>query len=436
MQILMDNNSEANTIVTPDHALLKTIVDAHRPALGPYVDFYKKVHRDPEISGMEAETAKLVAAYLSKLGYHVHSGIGCHGVVGVFQNGPGKTVLMRAELDALPILEQTDLAYRSEKRMIDRYGNERPVMHACGHDMNMATLLAAADLLRASAEQWAGTVVIVFQPDEEETGGARAMIEDGLYDRIPVPDLMLGQHVVPKWAGTVAIRSGAVLVAADSVHIRVIGGPCEGSINPQLCVDPIPLSMRILLGLQEYVTNEVGADEDVTVACWGFHAGEPGNDYVAYADILLDIKTVKPDIRTRVLALVERRFRNECRLANVPTDPIFNYSIRAPLTENDHAIAGAVSRVFEGYFGQNATEMTFTRACEDFPILGAPHNVPYAYWNFGGTPRDTEEPLAVNHSPNFAPAIQPTLQVGTDAMALAALAFLVREGVREPKTVN
>ncbi|KAF4453144.1 zinc metallopeptidase [Fusarium austroafricanum] len=154
----------------------------------------------------------------------------------------------------------------------------------------MATLLAAADLLRASADQWSGTV---------------------------------------------STRSGAVLVAADSVRIRVIGGPCEGGINPQLCVDPIPLSMRIALGLQEYVTDKVGADEDVTVACWGFHASEPGNDYVAYADILLDIKTVKPDVCTRVLALVERRFRDECRLASVPTNPIFNYSIRAPLTKND-----------------------------------------------------------------------------------------------------
>ncbi|KAM0424836.1 hypothetical protein ACHAPT_009892 [Fusarium lateritium] len=409
----------------PDADLLRSIIESHRPDLSVYADFYRKVHEDPEISGMEVQTAETVSFHLEKLGYQVHKNIGGHGVAGVFHNGPGKTVLMRAELDALPILEQTNVPYRSRKRMVDRYGNERPIMHACGHDMNMATLLAAAALLHASANKWAGTLVIIFQPDEEETGGARAMVEDGLYERVPVPDLMLGQHVVPSEAGTVAICSGPVLVAADSVRIRVIGGPCEGSINPQLCVDPIPLSMRIIQGLQEAVTNEVGPDKDATVACWEFHAGEPGNDYVAYADILLDIKTVKHEIRRRVLDLVERRFRDECRSAGVPSDPVFNYTVRAPLTTNDNSIAGPISKVFKGYFLSNARDMVFTRACEDFSTLGAQRNVPYAYWNFRGTAPSTKKPVATNHSPFFAPAIDPTLQVGTDAMALAALSFLV-----------
>lgn len=331
---------------------------------------------------------------------------------------------MRAELDALPIHEQTDLPYRSEKRMIDRYNNERPVMHACGHDMNLATLLAAAELLSSSVKLWNGTLLILFQADEEETGGARAMIEDGLYERVPVPDLMLGQHIVPSIAGTVSIRSGPVLVAADSVCVRVIGGPCKDCINPQLCVDPIPLSMRIIQGLQDRVKNEVGKHEDVTVACWGFHAGEPGNDYVAYADILLDVKNFDHSIRRRALDIIERHFRDECNSEGVPTDPVFNYTVRAPLTSNDEAIVGPISNVFETYFGSNAGEMAFTRAYEGFSTLGAAHSVPYAYWNYGGTPIGTKKPLATNHSPFFAPAIQPTLKTGTDAMALAALAFL------------
>jgi len=418
------NGLTGETVAVPDAALLRSIVEAHRPDLEPFADFYRKVHQDPEISGMEVKTAQAVANNLQKIGYEVYAGIGGHGVAGVFRNGPGKTVLMRAELDALPILEQTDVPYRSEKRMVDRYGNERPVMHACGHDMNMAALLASAALLRASAEWWAGTIVVVFQPDEEETGGARAMIEDGLYDHIPVPDLMLGQHVVPSRSGTIAIRSGPVLTAADSVHIRVIGGPCEGSTNPQLCVDPIPLAMRTVLDLQDAVRKEISPDEEATVTCWEFHAGEPGNDYVAYADILLDIKTVKPDVRRRILALVERRFREDCRSAGVPTDPVFNFTVRAPLTTNDDVISGAVSRVFDRYFAADSISMSFTSACEDFSTLGAPYNVPYAYWNFGGTSPDADEPVAINHSPYFAPVIYPTLQVGTDAMALAVLAFV------------
>ncbi|OBS20039.1 hypothetical protein FPOA_11760 [Fusarium poae] len=409
----------------PDMETIRSIVETHRPDLNVYAEFYRNIHQDPEISGMETNTARVVAQHLTTMGYEVHTGIGGHGVVGVLRNGAGKKVLMRAELDALPIQEQTDLPYRSEKRMIDRYNNERPVMHACGHDMNMATLLAAAKLLSSSMKLWNGTILILFQPDEEETGGAKAMVEDGLYERVPVPDLMLGQHIVASIAGTVSIRSGPVLVAADSVRVRVIGGPCEGSINPQLCVDPIPLSMRIIQGLEDKVKNEVGRQEDVTVACWGFHAGEPGGDYVAHADILLDVKTVKPSIRRQALDIIERQFRHECNSEGVPTDPVFNCTVRAPLTSNDEAIVAPISKVFKNYFGPNVGEMAFTRACEDFSTLGAAHKIPYAYWNYGGTPIGTKKPFATNHSPFFAPAIQPTLKTGTDAMALAALAFLV-----------
>jgi amidohydrolase len=210
---------------------------------------------------MEENTARKVAGHLERLGYTVHTGIGGHGVVGVFQSGSGgKTVLIRAELDALPIQELTSVPYRSHHRMLDRYGNEPHVMHACGHDMNMAALLAAADTLKAAAGKWTGTIIVLFQPDEEETGGAQAMVDDGLYGRVPVPDLMLGQHVVPARAGTVAIKSGPVLLAANSMRVRVTGGPCENSVNPQVCVDPIPLSMRIVSELQDAVTKEVGPD--------------------------------------------------------------------------------------------------------------------------------------------------------------------------------
>ncbi|KAK0705597.1 hypothetical protein B0H67DRAFT_637779 [Lasiosphaeris hirsuta] len=425
-QIPLDSVSDNMTADAPKRQLLRTIVESNRPDLGQYAGFYRDVHQNPDISAMEANTAKKAASHLERLGYTVHPHIGGHGVVGMFSNGPGKIVLMRAELDALPILEETSVPYRSERRMVDRYGNERPVMHACGHDMNMAALLAAADLLKAAAHHWNGTLLVVFQPDEEETGGAQAMLDDGLYDRVPVPDLMLGQHVGPLRAGTVAIRSGPILVAADSLRIRVTGGPCEGSANPQICVDPIPLSMRIVSGLQEAVTHEVGPHEDATVACWGFHAGEPGDDYVTHADILLDIKTIKPDIRRRVLDVVMKKFLDECRAAGVPRDPEFKHTVRAPLTSNDDAIAGTVRYAFHDYFAGNVAEMTLNRACEDFSTLGAaPYNVPYAYWKFGSTPEDAVKPVPVNHSPFFAPEVNLTLKTGADAMALAALAFLV-----------
>jgi amidohydrolase len=407
----------------PDIGRLQSIIHGYRPDMGPYEDFYRQVHQDPEISGMESNTAAIVVKHLKQLGFEVHSGIGGHGVAAVFKNGPGKTILMRAELDALPILEKTDVSYRSTKRMMDRYGNERPVMHACGHDMNMATLLGASALLMAAAEKWSGTLVIVFQPDEEETRGAQAMVDDGLYSKVPIPDIMLGQHLVPSRSGTVAIRSGPVLVAADSGNIRVIGGPCPG-VNPQHCVDPIPVTVDILSRLQDDVRREVGPDEVATVACWGFHAGIPGNDYVAYADFMLDVKTVKPAIREQVHQVIRRTIQDACKAANTPEEPVINFTVRAPLTSNDPSVTEPINQVFQGYFQTDVVEMKFTPACEDFSTLGAEHSVPYAYWNFGGS-QVTEGPVPSNHSPFFAPAIQPTLRVGIDAMAIAALTFLV-----------
>ncbi|KAI6087475.1 hypothetical protein F4821DRAFT_235868 [Hypoxylon rubiginosum] len=401
---------------------LRHIVNQYRPELDTYEEFYRQVHQDPEISGMESNTAMLVANHLKLLGFEVHTGIGGHGVAAVLKNGRGKTILMRAELDALPILEQTEVPYKSTKRMIDRYGNERPVMHACGHDMNMATLLGASALLMAAKRMWSGTLVIVFQPDEEETGGARAMIDDGLYSKVPKPHIMLGQHLVPLKSGTVAIRSGPVLLAADSANVRVIGGPCSG-VNPQQCVDPIPVAMKIVLRLQDDVREEVGPHEDATVACWGFHAGVPGNDYVAYADFKLDIKTIKHAVREKAFEVIRRSIHDECKAANVPQDPVINFTVRAPLTTNEPSLSDPLGAVFQEYFQHDAVEMQFIRACEDFPTLGAGRYVPYAYWNFGGS-EVTEGPAPTNHSPFFAPSIQPTLRVGTDAMALAVLTSL------------
>lgn len=184
--------------------------------------------------------------------------------------------------------------------------------------------------------------------------------------------------------------------------------------------------MQVIAGLEGAVHDEVGPDEDANVACWGFHAGSPGNDYVAYADFLLDIKTVKPDIRKRVLAFVEKRIRDKCEVAGTPQPPTVKFSTRAPLTKNDHSIAGAIGQVFGGYFGPRAVEMKFTRACEDFPTLGAAHEVPYAYWNFGGSNDTVDGAGPTTHSPFFAPVILSTLQAGTDAMALEVLTFLVK----------
>ncbi|KAL1874474.1 hypothetical protein Daus18300_003492 [Diaporthe australafricana] len=417
---------DTEILPVPDGDLLRTIVDTFRPALLNYERIYRIMHSNPEVSGMESQTAFTVAGILQKLGLEVYKGIGGHGVAGVFRNGDGKKILMRAELNAMPILEQTALPYKSTKRMIDKHGNERPVMHAHGHDMHMAALLGAVVLLKSAAEKWSGTLLVVFQPGEAEAGGAQAMVNDGLYSKVPVPDIMLGQHLVNLAAGKVAISPGPVLVAADSANVRIIGGPIPG-VNPQLSVDPIAIAMQIIPGLEKAVHDEVGSEGDATVACWGIHADIPGNDNVACAEFLLGIKTIKPEIRRRVLAYIEKRIRDECEAAGTPQPPIINFRARTPLTENDQSISGAIGQVFGVYFGARAVEMELSRASDDFATLGAPHGVPYAYWYFGGS-NDAEEGTGpINQSPFFAPVIQPTLQAGIDAMALAALTFLVNK---------
>ena len=339
------------------------------------------MHQNPELSGVETQTGALVATRLKELrDFEVHTGIGGHGFVGVFENGPGKKILIRAELDALPTLEQTKLPYASEKRMIDRYGNERPVMHACGHDMNMAALLAAAATLKASKAHWSGTLIVLFQPDEEATGGAEAMVNEGLYSKIPVPDVMLSQHVVPSQSGRVAIRAGPVLMSADSINVITSGGPCPG-VDPQFCQDPISMATQIIMRLPKLIQEKLGEDEEATVACWGFHAGIPGADFVYDAEILLDVKTWKPEVREKVLDLVTSSIEAECKALKAPKGPTITSSVRAPLTSNSPSIVDPVEEAFSRYFGSDLVEMKATPATEEFSALQGPHEIPYAYWN-------------------------------------------------------
>ncbi|KAK4228357.1 metal-dependent amidase/aminoacylase/carboxypeptidase [Podospora fimiseda] len=416
----------------PDPQHLRSILDRYQPNLPQWAQFYRDLHTDPDISGMEANTAKQVASQLERLGYKVYSMIGGHGVVGVLRNGSGKTVLIRAELDALPMLEQTNLEYRSRRRMKDRHGNEHPVMHSCGHDMHMAVLLAAADLLDRAAEHWTGTLMMVFQPDAKEGRGAEAMVNGGLYQicgsRVPdlVPDLMLAQHLSPAPAGTLEIRSGLVQPIADVFDIRVYGGYRGNVKHSNLYIDPIPLSMRIVSELQEAITSKIGTKEFATVKCRRFDIGKPDNENIPYADILLVIHTVKDDIRSSVLQLVKDKFRTDCQNAMVPRNPNVLHTARAPLMSNDDAIALPVRKVFRDYFGKNAFKANYTqslaRGCDDdFSTLGAAHNVPYAYYQ-----RIAQTRPAGLHSPLFAPDIDATLKTGTYAMALAVLTFLAK----------
>ena len=212
---------------------LKAIIDKYRPNLDSFEQVYKKIHENPELGCQESHTASLAAEHLQRLGFTVHTKLGGHGVVGVLQNGSGRIILLRADMDALPVKEQTGLPYASKVRAIDVDGTEKPVMHACGHDMHVSSLMGAAELLSAAKKEWSGTLICLFQPDEERGEGARAMVKDGLYDKVPRPDYVLGQHVVPAKTGVVELRAGVFMAARDAFKVTIFGVGGHGMYIPE-----------------------------------------------------------------------------------------------------------------------------------------------------------------------------------------------------------
>ncbi len=249
----------------------KSTIHQYRPDLQPFEQVYRDIHKNPELSKQEVRTASIAASHLEALGdFIVHQRIGGYGVVGVLSNGPGPTVLLQADMDALPHLEKTNLDYASTKVVIDPEGKSTPVMHACGHDMHVATLMAAATLLHAAKSLWSGTLICLFQPNEETAGGARAMVADGLYEQekygIPTPDVVLGQHVHAMKAGVVALSGGPILTAVDSFEVRIFGK--SGHISrPDLCIDPVVTASHIIVRLQSIVTKEVRPEDFAVIAC-------------------------------------------------------------------------------------------------------------------------------------------------------------------------
>ena len=252
----------------------RTIIDDHRPHLPPFEEIYKNIHQPPELSRQEVRTASVVASHLDALpGFLVHRNIGGHGVVGVLHNGSGPAVLLRADKGALPHLEATDLPYASTKTAKNAEGETTPVMHTCGHDMHTATLIATAKLLYAARKHWSGTLICLFQPAEEITYGVKSMVADGLYEKVPIPDIVLGQHIHAIKAGVVALSGGPVLTAVDFFEIRIYEKSGHVS-RPDLCVDPVITAAHILARLQSIVTKETRPEDFAVMACASIHGGK------------------------------------------------------------------------------------------------------------------------------------------------------------------
>ncbi|MDA8285473.1 MAG: amidohydrolase [Actinomycetota bacterium] len=396
-------------------------------------DVYRDLHAHPELSHQEHATASKVAARLGASGIEVHTGVGGTGVVGLIRNGEGPVVLLRADMDALPVAEATGLDYASHITTADAVGNEVPVMHACGHDMHVACLLGAAHLLAAARGHWAGSVVAVFQPAEETGDGARGMLDDGLAALLPKVDVALAQHVLPAPAGLVGTHVGPTLSAADSMRITLHGRGAHGSM-PQASVDPVVLAAMIVVRLQTVVARETRPGDPVVVTVGSIQAGTKSNVIADHAVIELNVRTYSEQTRTSVLDAIHRIVDAECQASGSPKPAGYELFDRFPLTDNDAPATERVAEVFSAFFGERATALPLQTASEDFSDIPRALGVPYCYWGIGGIDPATyqkaeqagrvAQDIPVNHSAHFAPVIEPTLDTGIQAMVVAALAWL------------
>jgi len=394
---------------------------------------YKDVHAHPELSMQETRTAGLAADRLRAAGYEVATGVGKTGVVGLLRNGDGPTVMLRADMDGLPVEEATGLPYASKVTMKDREGNTVPVGHMCGHDMHVTWLAGATALFAQAREAWQGTLMAVFQPGEETAEGAQAMIDDGLFKRFPKPTVVLGQHVMLGTAGAVAGRIGAITSAADSLQIRLFGRGAHGSM-PQASIDPVVMAAATVMRLQTIVSREIAAAEAAVVTIGALQAGTKENVIPGEAILKLNVRTFDDGVRKRVLAAIERIVKAEAAASGAPRLPEITTLDHYPLNLNDAEATARVADAFRGYFPAERVRQTGPApASEDFGSFGTEWHVPSVFWFVGGTDPDIYakakeagrlNELPVNHSPLFAPVVHPTLQTGVETLVVAAQAWL------------
>jgi len=394
---------------------------------------YKDIHSHPELSMQEKRTAGIAAEHLRSTGFDVTTGIGKTGVVGVLKNGDGPTIMLRADMDALPVLEATGLPYASKVTSTDRDGKTVPVMHACGHDMHVTWLIGAATWFAQHRNGWRGTLMPLFQPAEETGEGAGAMIEDGLFQRVPKPDVILGQHVMVGSSGVISSRSGVITSAGDSLQIRMFGRGAHGSM-PQSSIDPVVMAAATVLRLQTIVSREVAPTDAAVVTVGSLQAGTKENVIPDEAIIKLNVRTFDEDVRRRVLAAIERIVNAEAEASRAPKKPEITPLDRYAFVKNDPDATKRVADAFRSYFPAERVQQTQpTTASEDFGSFGTGWHVPSVFWFVGGTDPDlyakakkagTVADIPTNHNPRFAPVIHPTLEAGVEALVVASQAWV------------
>ncbi|MEU5209543.1 amidohydrolase [Streptomyces sp. NPDC020742] len=418
-----DTNGKTGSLAAP-HAAPTAVLAPLDDRVADLVALYKDLHRHPELGFEETRTAAEAARRLTAAGYQVTTGIAGTGVAGVLRNGPGPVVLLRADMDALPVTEDTGLAYAS---------TVPGRMHACGHDVHVTCLLGAADLLAAGRAHWSGTLIALFQPAEEVGSGARALLDAGLYDQglVPTPDVVLAQHVAPFAAGLIAYCPDACMAAADSLEITFHGTGGHGS-RPETTIDPILMAASFVQRVQAVVAREVAPQDRVVVSVGSFHAGESANVIPERAVVQLSVRTFDETVRAAVLTALDRIARAEAAASGADRVPETRVLDSFPVTVNDPGTLGSVNGAFTQLFGeQRVVAYQPATGSEDAGLLATAAGAPLYYWWLGGwDPEEFAAALAAgrlaqdipsNHSSRFAPVVLPTLTMGVQALIAGAL---------------
>jgi hippurate hydrolase len=416
--------------------LVRGKVGAEYPSL---FELYKYFHSHPELSFQESNTAARLAEEWRKAGFDVTTDVGKHGVVAVLRNGPGPTILMRTDLDALPVKEQTGLPYASQVNAKDNLGNEVPVMHACGHDIHIVSIIGTARIIAQLKDLWHGTLVLIGQPAEERGGGARAMLADGLFSRFARPDFCIALHDNSQLpAGSIGYTSGYAMANVDSVDIVVHGIGGHGAY-PQKTKDPIVLAAQIILALQTIVSREIQPGEPAVVTVGSIHAGTKHNIIPDEARLQLTVRSYTDEVRQQTIAAIKRIARGEAIAAGIPEDRMPDVQLEdefTPATYNDPKLNARLVTTFQAWFGPDkVVEKKPVMGGEDFSEYGrTEQKIPICMFDIGAVDpkailenQKSGKPLPTLHSPLWAPLPEPTIKTAVTATIAAILDLMKPE---------
>lgn len=414
---------------------VKARVDAEYPSLEK---IYLNLHAHPELSFMEVKTATLVADEWRKLGFEVTEKVGNTGVVGVFKNGPGPTLLIRGDMDGLPVKEATGVPYASTDIVKDLAGRDQPAMHACAHDSHVTNLIGTARILMALQSKWSGTLVLVAQPAEEIVAGARAMLSDGLFTRFPKPDYAVALHTSSQLpAGVIGYGEGPFLASVRSLDIVVRGVGGHGSA-PETTKDPVVLASEIVVALQTIVSRELKPGTPAVVTVGTIHGGTKRNIISDEVKLELTLRAYDDAVMDHLVASIKRICKGVAQAAGVPDSrlPVVSTADFAPATVNDVALTRRVAATLSDWMGPTGIkESPPMMGSEDFSEFGRTvHHVPICIWWVGATAPErfaeaerTGIPVPSNHSATFAPVPEPTLRSALTSMSAVALELLGRK---------